>query len=62
MSEVSKGRLALFTAVGILMMMVVVAVAQYLVSGNISTGIMVAIATPTGLLLGQSLARGKTKI
>ncbi len=59
MSEVSKGRLALFTSAGILAMMAVVAVPQYLVSGKVSTGAMAGVGIPTGMLFGSSLARGK---
>ena len=59
MSEVSKGRAALITAVGILLMMAVVGVAQYLVSGKTNTGVMVAVGVPTGMLLGTNLAKGR---
>jgi hypothetical protein len=57
MSGMSKGRALLFTSVGVIMMMALAAMAQYLVSGNVSTGVMVAIGVPTGMLFGTSLAR-----
>jgi len=59
MNQASKGRAAWLAAVGVLMMMAVVGVAQYLVSGKISTGVMVAVGVPTGILLGTSLAKGQ---
>lgn len=58
----SKGRLVLFTVVGVLGMMALVALTQYLVSGEVNPAIMVAIGAPTGVVLGQNLSkrRGRT--
>jgi hypothetical protein len=58
-SEPSKVRLALFVTIGTLTMMAVVALAQYLVSGRVSGGVMAGVGVPTGIILGQSLANKK---
>jgi hypothetical protein len=57
----SKTRSILITTATILSIMVVVGIAQYLVSrdGTISMGALVGVSVPTGLLLGQSLAKKK---
>ena len=60
MSGTSKGRRALIFAAAMLFMMAVVGIAQYLVGGKVNAGVMVAIAVPTGYVLGQNLAKGKT--
>lgn len=59
MSEPSKVRLALFVTVGTIAMMAVVAIAQYVVSGRVSGGVLAGVGVPTGIILGQNLARGK---
>ena len=41
-------------------MMVVMGVAQYLVSGKINTPVMVAVSVPLGMMLARSCARKKT--
>ena len=51
----------MFSAVGILIMMAIVALAQYLVGGKVSTGAIVAISVPTGMLLGSSFATGRKR-
>lgn len=55
----SKLRYILITTAATLLMMAVVGIAQYLVSSNgtISPGVMVAVAVPTGFILGQTLAK-----
>jgi hypothetical protein len=57
----SKARSLLITAAAILSMMVVVGIAQYLVSrdGRISPGALVGVSVPTGFIVGRSLAKKK---
>ena len=61
---VSRARYITITTTAILLMMVVVGVAQYLVSrnGEVKFGTMLAISIPTGYILGQSLAKGKKSV
>ena len=56
--SVPKVRTALIAAAAMLFMMAVVGIAQYLVSGKVNAGVMVAVSVPTGFMLGQSLAKG----
>ena len=57
MSEVSKTRSTVITIAAIIFMAAVVAVTQYLVSGRVTSGVMLGVALPTGIIFGQSLAK-----
>lgn len=59
---VSRTRYILVTTAAVLFMMAVVGTAQYLVSrnGEVKFGSMIAIAIPTGFILGQSLAKKRS--
>ena len=60
---ISRIRQAAILAAGMLVMMAVVGLVQYLVSANgkISPGAMVAISVPSGILLGRSWAAKAAK-
>jgi hypothetical protein len=56
-SNVSKTRSTVITIAAIIFMAAMVAVTQYLVSGRVTSGVMLGVALPTGIIFGQSLAK-----